>query len=140
MDESVSKEAMDAAIKAAVTTVKQEQADLREAERFVRPLIGDLAVAFNTAADFYKAALEQRGVKIDPRIPTSAYRPMLEALPVLEDQARVVAGHVRQEALGEVVPLLEVEGAELAVLELLDQLDVFLGHAGSLEQVLFRGR
>lgn len=81
MDESVSKEAMDAAIKAAVTTVKQEQADLREAERFVRPLIGDLAVAFDTAADFYKAALEQRGVKIDPRIPTSAYRPMLEALP-----------------------------------------------------------
>ncbi|WP_267550365.1 DUF2213 domain-containing protein [Rhizobium rhizogenes] len=80
-DESVSREAMDSAIKAAVAAAKQEQVDLREAERFCRPIVGELAVAFDSAPALYKKALEMRGVKIDASIPASAYRPMLEALP-----------------------------------------------------------
>ena len=44
--------------------------------------------------------------------------------PVLERQPGVVPGRLRHEALGELVPLLEVEGAQVAVLELLDGFDV----------------
>lgn len=98
----VDKKAMDAAIKLAsdeaVERTKREmlktQRDIREAERFVRPWVGDLAVACDSADDVYKAALEARGKKTDGIHP-SAYRSILEMMPKPGDQRqqnnRVVA-------------------------------------------------
>lgn len=83
-DESVSKEAMDSAIKtsvsAAVAAERRHQADIRDAERFVRPWVGDLAVAFDSAADVYKAAIEANGRSVKDVHP-SAYRTILEMIP-----------------------------------------------------------
>ncbi len=83
-DESVSKEAMDAAIKTSVSSAvaneRKHQADIREAERFVRPWVGDLAVAFDSAGDVYKAAIEAQGRSVKDVHP-SAYRTILEMIP-----------------------------------------------------------
>jgi hypothetical protein len=83
-EETVSKEAMDAAISSSVTAAvkaeRKHQADIREAERFVRPWVGDLAVAYDSAADVYKAALEANGRSVKDVHP-SAYRTILEMTP-----------------------------------------------------------
>lgn len=83
-EEGVSKEAMDAAIKtsvsAAVAAERKHQAAIRDAERFVRPWVGDLAVAFDSAADVYKAAIEAGGRSVKDVHP-SAYKAILEMMP-----------------------------------------------------------
>lgn len=79
-DESVSKEAMDAALKTAIDGERKHQAAIRDAERFVRPWVGDLAVAFDSAADVYKAAIEANGRSVKDVHP-SAYRTILEMIP-----------------------------------------------------------
>lgn len=74
------KEAMDSAMKAAISNERKHQADIRDAERFVRPWVGDLAVAFDSAADVYKAAIEMNGRSVKDVHP-SAYRTILEMIP-----------------------------------------------------------
>lgn len=76
----VSKKAMDEAIASDRQQERQRQRDVRDAERFVRPWIGDLAVAYDSAEEVYKAALEARG-KSAKGIHPSAYRTILEMLP-----------------------------------------------------------
>lgn len=78
------KPAMDAAIKAAVL---QSQADMRaeargaqEARAFVRPWVGEVSIAFDTAEEIYKATLEARGVKTKGIHP-SAYRSIIQHMP-----------------------------------------------------------
>jgi hypothetical protein len=78
------KPAMDAAIKTAVT---QAKADMRaeakaalEARAAVRPWVGDVSVAYDTAQEIYKAALDSLGVKVKGVHP-SAYRTILENIP-----------------------------------------------------------
>ncbi|HEN3607721.1 TPA: DUF2213 domain-containing protein [Yersinia enterocolitica] len=65
--EKVSKTAMDSAIRLAVDGATKEAAKnsrrVREAEKIVRPLIGDV-VAMDSADDVYRTALEQSGVDI----------------------------------------------------------------------------
>lgn len=85
-EEGVSKEAMDAAIKtsvsAAVAAERKHQAAIRDAERFVRPWVGDLAIAFDSATDVYKAAIEaQPNHPSLAKIDASAYRAILEMMP-----------------------------------------------------------
>jgi uncharacterized protein len=64
--EMVDKPAMDAAIKtateAAVTRVKREQKEIRDAERAVAPYVGTLAVACDSAAEVYRHALKTLGM------------------------------------------------------------------------------
>lgn len=76
----VSKKAMDAAINSAVQAATKTQRDIRDAERFVRPWVGDLAVAFDSSAEVYKHALGVVGVKVDDVHP-SAFRTILELQP-----------------------------------------------------------
>lgn len=76
MDEVEVKKAMDEAI----AGERARQRDVREAERFVRPWIGDLKIAFDSADEVYKAALEARGKSVKDIHP-SAYRAILEMLP-----------------------------------------------------------
>jgi len=59
---------------------RQRQRDVREAERFVRPWVGDLAIAYDSAEEVFQAALEARG-KTTKGIHPSAYRSILEMLP-----------------------------------------------------------
>ena len=78
--EAMTKEDAKKAMDEAITGERQRQRDVREAERFVRAWIGDLAVAYDSAEDVYKAALESRG-KSTKGIHPSAYRSILEMLP-----------------------------------------------------------
>lgn len=79
-DETVSKTAMDSAIRLAVDGATKEAAKnsrrVREAEKIVRPLIGDV-VAMDSADDVYRTALEQSGVDIKDVHP-SAYPALVQ--------------------------------------------------------------
>lgn len=83
-DDKVSKPAMDAAIKA---TAKQVETDtiarmraITAAEEAVKPYVGALAIALDSAEEVYKAALTVLGVDVKGVHP-SAYRHILEAQP-----------------------------------------------------------
>ena len=83
-DDKVSKPAMDAAIKA---TAKQVESDtiarmraITTAEEAVKPYVGKLAVALDSADEVYKAALTVLGVDVAGVHP-SAYRHILAAQP-----------------------------------------------------------
>jgi hypothetical protein len=80
--DKVTKPAMDAAIadavrKATSNTMKTQQA-IREAERFVRPWVGELAMAHDSAEGVYRTALSTLGVNAEG-IHADALRPILEA-------------------------------------------------------------
>ena len=78
--ETVSKPAMDAAIKKATAQIAQKAAEnfraIREAESEVRPLIGEV-VAMDSAEDVYRTALEQLNIDLT-HVHPSAYRSMVK--------------------------------------------------------------
>lgn len=76
----VTKKAMDAAIRHAQDQAIANQRAIRDAERFVRPFVGDLSIAFDSADDVYRHVLEMHGIKTKGVHP-SAYRVILENLP-----------------------------------------------------------
>jgi hypothetical protein len=88
-DEEEKKKAMDAAISAAVSKAKTEiraemlqtAKDVRAAEEAVRPYIGKLAMAHDSAEAVYRAALTSLGVDIDGVHP-SALPAILKAQPL----------------------------------------------------------
>ena len=87
------KPAMDAAIALAVKTATKVQSDIRDAERFVRPFVGDLNIAFDSADSVYAKALELKGIDtkgVDP----SAFKTILSLLPRAGERSRVDASHV----------------------------------------------
>lgn len=65
----------------AIRTAKEEATKIHEAEKFVRPWVGDLAMAHDSADAVYKTALQALGVKVDGVHP-SAYRAILEYTPI----------------------------------------------------------
>lgn len=81
----VTRPAMDAAIAAAVTGARAaERAEaraIREAERAVRPYVGELAIACDSADEVYKTALKALNVRDVDKIHPSAYPALLEAQP-----------------------------------------------------------
>lgn len=60
MDEAIAK-----AVRSATATATATQKAIREAERFVRPWVGDLAIACDSADAVYKAALDSLGVDVE---------------------------------------------------------------------------
>lgn len=78
----ITKQAMDAAMEGQRKKILADQKMLREAEREVIPYMGQVAVAFDSAADVYKAALEHCGIEIGADVPATGYRALLKALPV----------------------------------------------------------
>ncbi|MBZ9683221.1 DUF2213 domain-containing protein [Mesorhizobium sp. CO1-1-2] len=88
-DDKVGKKAMDSAIASAVSKAKSEvraemiktAADIRAAEEAVRPYIGKLAMAHDSAEDVYRTALASLGVNIDGVHP-SALPAILRAQPL----------------------------------------------------------
>lgn len=87
-DDKVTKTAMDAAIAAAVKSATKSatvaaiktQQDIREAERAVRPYVGDLAMAHDSADAVYRTALTSLGVEVDGVHP-SAFPAILKLQP-----------------------------------------------------------
>lgn len=83
----ITRKAMDAAIKTAVKTAQdaaiKNQRAIRQAERFVRPWVGELAMdAANHPADIYRGALKALGVKGVEKVHPDALKPILEAQPL----------------------------------------------------------
>jgi hypothetical protein len=80
----VTKVAMDAAINKAVNdAIKKTTARINarnDAERFVRPWVGEIAVAMDSAEDVLKFALEQSGEDVTGIHP-SAYKALLSKIP-----------------------------------------------------------
>lgn len=91
-DDKVTKTAMDAAIAAAVKSATaagaaaatKTQQDIREAERAVRPFVGDLAMAHDSADAVYRTALTSLGVDIEGVHP-SAFPAILKLQPKAGD-------------------------------------------------------
>ncbi|MBB3743900.1 hypothetical protein FHX10_003399 [Rhizobium sp. BK591] len=77
----VDKKAMDAAISAAVANERRNAREIEAAKEDVRPYIGAVAMAHDSAADVYRTALTSMGVDIAGVHP-SAFRAILKAQPV----------------------------------------------------------
>jgi uncharacterized protein len=71
------KKAMDAAILSAVQAERAHSRDLREAEKAVRPYVGELTMAFDSADAVYKFALDAQGIKTE-KVHPSAFPVLLE--------------------------------------------------------------
>lgn len=86
------KQAMDEALKKVraetEAAVIKRMRDLRDAENFARPWIGDLVMAQDSATDVYKIALDTLGVKVGEDVHPSAYRHILQAQPKPADKQR----------------------------------------------------
>lgn len=97
--EPATRTAMDSAIKLAKEETRRDTLktlnDIREAERKVRPLIGDIAIAMDSAADVYALCLKEKGIKIDGVHP-SAYPAMVDLL-VAQSQHKP-SPHLAQDA------------------------------------------
>jgi uncharacterized protein len=76
----VSKKAMDAAIKLAQDGAIARINGIHEARKLVAPLVGELAIACDSAEDVYRAALKVLGVKVEGIHP-SALRTIVELQP-----------------------------------------------------------
>lgn len=95
-DDKVDKKAMDAAIKKATklatdSALKTAQ-QIREAERAVRPYIGELTLAFDSADDIYKMALDHFEIDVEG-VPPAAFPAMLKMVPVPGTKKPPVAKH-----------------------------------------------
>jgi hypothetical protein len=77
----VTRDAMDRAIKMAQDRAIKGQRAIRDAEKFVRPWVGDLAMDASSAADVYRATLKVLGVRGYDKMHADALRPVLEAQP-----------------------------------------------------------
>ncbi len=81
---AVDRKAMDAAIKAASKKTEERvlksQREVREAEKYVRPWVGELNIAFDSADQVYKTTLDSLGVKTDG-VHSSAFRAILDQCP-----------------------------------------------------------
>ena len=77
-DDKVSKTAMDSAIGAAVNAERQRQLAIRQAEKDVHHIVGDI-VAQDSAEAVYKLALDAKGVDLTG-VDKSAYRGLFKAV------------------------------------------------------------
>lgn len=101
MNDKVSKPAMDAAIKAAAEAATkkavQTQKEIRDAERAVRPYVGELAMSFDSAEHVYRHTLKMLGVKDAENIHASAL-PTLLAMHPKAGAKKDVREHVAMDA------------------------------------------
>lgn len=75
------KTAMDQAVAAAEKRTVERMNAIREAERVVRPWVGDIPIAHDSAAGVFKSALDALGVDLETGTHPTAYRAILLAQP-----------------------------------------------------------
>lgn len=85
--EEEAEKAMDAKIKSAVDGVRKSERELRDAERAVRPYVGELHIACDSAQAVYEAAFKALGVSIKDVHP-SAYPTILGYQKKIGDRTR----------------------------------------------------
>lgn len=98
----ITRKAMDEAIRIAQDRAIRNQKAIRNAERFVRPWVGDLAMDANYPSDIYRAALKALNVRNVDKLHPHALRPILEAQPrpsvrLAADKGRRIAQDVKVE-------------------------------------------
>lgn len=84
--------AMDSAIKSATQAVEQRFVALRQAERDVRPVVGELAC--DSAEEVYRTALKQMGCEDHATLPEGALRSVFNALAKAPTMAQDSAPHI----------------------------------------------
>ncbi|WP_230479563.1 DUF2213 domain-containing protein [Izhakiella capsodis] len=94
--------AMDAAIRREVKRVEERHIALRQAERDVRPIVGDLAC--DSAEDVYRTALKQLGCNDHDALPVSALRSVFKAYArpaalAQDSTPHIVSGDTKSEVL-----------------------------------------
>lgn len=101
----VSKAAMDAAISSAVAKARRDTEastiarlrSIQEAEKAVRPYIGELAIAQDSAEAVYKLALDHAEVDLEG-VPSAAYAAMVKMLPKPGDVPTVAKARVAMDS------------------------------------------
>lgn len=89
-DSRVTRKAMDTAITEAVARERKRLNDLQQAHEDVRPYIGKVGIAADSADDVYRSALSAMGVDLKD-VHASAFRPLLLRLPRPSAPAAVMA-------------------------------------------------
>jgi uncharacterized protein len=93
---------MNVAIKAATTAATKaalsQAREINDAQKFVRPWVGDIAIACDSATDVFGAALKALGVKNVEKIHPSAYRTILENMPQPNARSERQLPHVAMDA------------------------------------------
>ena len=79
--DTVTREEMEAALRASTETVRRNERDIREAERFVQPWVGQLNMSFDSAEQVYRQALKMRGVRNIDKVHPSALPHLLNMQP-----------------------------------------------------------
>lgn len=97
--EPITKEALDSAIKVALDGAKKMGQAVREAERFVRPYVGDLNMAFDSDEQVYRKALDILGVA-HKGVHSSALRTIIEMRPKPGAQTAAASPRVATDAKG----------------------------------------
>jgi hypothetical protein len=77
----ITKEQMEAALKAATASVRNTEREIREAERRVQPWVGQLQMTFDSAEQVYRKALKMMGVNGIDKVHQDALLPILEMQP-----------------------------------------------------------
>lgn len=90
-EEPITQTAMDEAIKATEARVRDGLRKTREAENAVRPYVGDMAIAFDSAEDVYRGAFKILGVDVNGVDP-SAYPTILKLTPNPKAKKQVQLG------------------------------------------------
>ena len=92
-DKMISQKAMDAAVtsaaKLAEKNITTRMKDAREAERFVRPWVGELAVTYDTGEEILRASAVALGVPDAATIHVSALKAMIGMMPKPGERAGV---------------------------------------------------
>ena len=81
-EEMVTKKEMEGAMDAAIKTARSEAKAIREAERAVKPWVGELELAFDSAPDVYRHALKMLGVDASKVTDVEALPLLLKAQPL----------------------------------------------------------
>lgn len=90
MADKITKGAMDKAIAASGAAMTKRFRDARAAEMAVRPYIGEIKVAMDSAGDIYRLAFD--ALKVDVKdVPEAAYPAMLKLVPVPGEKKTVTA-------------------------------------------------
>lgn len=78
----VTVDTMNKAVRIAVQAERKNQRQIQEATQFVRPWVGEVTIAADSANDVYKAALNALNVEGVDKIDPSAYRTILQYHPL----------------------------------------------------------
>jgi 8-oxo-dGTP pyrophosphatase MutT (NUDIX family) len=94
----VTKDSMHKEIKAATEKLQRQMREARDAERFVKPWVGEIAMAHDSAEGVYRATLKMLNVKDADKMHRDALLPVLTAQPQLSAKKNTTTTTVAMDA------------------------------------------